>query len=52
MKIDPELLKMKTKNDEITDIKSKTIKNYHENMLKTLKKFYELKTIERSVKNK
>ena len=37
MNKDPELLKRKTKNDEIKDLKYKTEKHDHENILKSLK---------------
>ena len=34
---DPELFKIKTKDDEIKDLKYKTEKHDHENILKSLK---------------
>ena len=34
---DPELLKIKTKDDEIKDLKYKTEEHDHENILKSLK---------------
>ena len=34
---DPELLKLKTKDDEIKDLKYKSEKHDHENILKSLK---------------
>ena len=37
LNIDPELLKIKTKDDEIQDLKYKTEKHVHENILKSLK---------------
>ena len=37
LKIDPELLKMKTKDDEIKDLKYKTEKRHQEKILKSLK---------------
>ena len=36
LNIDPELLKIKTKDDEIKDIKYKTERHDHENILKSL----------------
>ena len=37
LNIDPELLKIETKNDENKDLKYKTEKHDHENILKSLK---------------
>ena len=37
MNIYPEMLKIKTKDDEIKDLKYKTGKHDHENILKSLK---------------
>ena len=37
LNIDPELLTIKTKDDEIKDIKNKTEKHDHGNVLKSLK---------------
>ena len=37
LNIDPELLKIKTKDDEIKELKNETEKHDHENILKSLK---------------
>ena len=37
LKNEPELLKIKTRDDEIKNLKNQTEKHYHENILKSLK---------------